>query len=120
MKNKQNININKSSDIKIGSINFNAGPHDNDSEENSSKQNALNKEKIKKKIAKNELKEVVKTLLEKNMLTENESNLLYSIFYRINSLEDKIGKGIVSHDESSIERNKIASSLIEFVDKLND
>ncbi len=119
MKNKQNININKSSDVKIGSINFNADSDSSEKKKDNPPKDVWRKKELKEKIAANKITEVVKSLLDGDKLTEGESNFLYAIYYRINTLKDKIGKGIASHEESSIERNKIATSLIEFVDQLD-
>ena len=119
MKNKQNLSINKSSDIQIGNINFNVNSDPSNKIENSSPGNIEQKKKLKEKIASNEIAEVVRNLLDEGKLTERESNYLYSINYRINILKEKIGKGIFTYEESNIERNKIATSLIEFVDQLD-
>jgi len=123
MKNKQNININKSSDVKVGNINFNAADANADSPENKEnitpESSSSKKKVLKEKIAKNKITEVVKNILDESNLSEEENNFLYAIYYRINTLKDRIGKGISSHEESSIERNKIASSLIGFIDQLD-
>ena len=117
-KNEQNININNSSNVRLGNTNQNIGRNDSQQSGNQ-KQEEKSFENLKQLVAKLKLQEVIDYLINNVDLAEVDKNVLYGLTYRINMIKRKLAQSIISSEQENVEMNKIASTLLQFIDNLN-
>jgi len=117
MKHEQNINFNNSSNIRIGKISLESGTSQSQGTSSSKKERQEDRSVLKEKVAKHQIEEVIRYLLDECGLSLEESNFLYTVFYRMHALDSQASQGVISSEVFDVERNKIVKALIEFIDQ---
>lgn len=113
-KNNQNIKISNSNNFNIGNIH--ASINDNNPEKEESKKKLhIEKNKLKKMIAENDLQGVIDNLLQQS-IKKDYLNQLIILNSRLNQVNTEKRINIISNSESQININNISNSLLQLID----